>query len=65
MDDDRWDLLNDDGTAVGQLARSFQRPAWRDQGSRRSSGHRLLVLQRQFTWKGDFREQLEPDNVLP
>ena len=26
---------------------------------------RLLVLQLQFIWKGDFREQLEPDNVLP
>ena len=26
--------------------------------------HRL-VLQRHFIWQGDFREQLEPDNVLP
>ena len=26
---------------------------------------RLLVLQRQFIWQGDFREQFEPDNVLP
>ena len=25
----------------------------------------FLVLQRQFIWKGDFREQFEPDNVLP
>ena len=28
-------------------------------------GITVLVLQRQFIWKGDFREQLEPDNVLP
>ena len=26
---------------------------------------RPLVLQRQFIWKGDFREQLEPNYVLP
>ena len=30
-----------------------------------SIGDNRLVLQRQFIWKGDFREQLEPDNVLP
>ena len=24
-----------------------------------------MITQRQFIWKGDFREQFEPDNVLP
>ena len=24
-----------------------------------------LVLQRQFIWQGDFRDQFEPDSVLP
>ena len=27
--------------------------------------YELLVLQRQFIWQGGFRDQFEPDNVLP
>ena len=42
MDADRWELLNDDGTAVGQLVRGFQCPAWRGQGLCQRSGHHLL-----------------------
>ena len=34
-------------------------------GNHDSTKYGTLVLQRQFIWKGDFREQLEPDNVLP
>ena len=37
MDADRWEI-NDDGMAVGQLTCGFHCPAWRDQGSCRSSG---------------------------
>ena len=32
-------------------------------GRRRPGGP--LVLQRRFIWRGDFRAQFEPDNVLP
>ena len=35
-----------------------------EQAAERGKFDVALVLQRQFIWKGDFREQFEPDNVL-
>ena len=40
---------------------------WRHQhvGERLNLISAPLVLQRQFIWQGGFRDQFEPDNVLP
>ena len=48
-------------TAYGSGSESCKVVGWASS----SPDFTTLVLQRQFIWQGGFRDQFEPDNVLP
>ena len=66
-------LIGPNGSGKSSLFDAFLLKSWSPsinhdtsrEGSYEGYYNRGLVLQRQFIWQGGFRDQFEPDNVLP